>query len=60
MGHAQRKSGTMNTTKAKEPDPQAKPRRTGFLDGQFTIPDDFDRMAEHEIAALFEADGPHA
>lgn len=48
----------MNTTKAKEPDPHAKPRRTGFLDGQFTIPDDFDRMAEHEIAALSE--GKHS
>ncbi len=50
----------MNTTKAKELDSHAKPRRTGFLDGQFSVPDDFDRMAEHEIAALFEADRPHA
>ncbi|MFE0754932.1 type II toxin-antitoxin system Phd/YefM family antitoxin [Inquilinus sp. NPDC058860] len=32
------------------------PRRTkrlGFMAGQFTIPADFDRMAEDEIAAMF-------
>jgi len=32
------------------------PRRTkrlGFLAGQFTVPADFDRMDEDEIAALF-------
>lgn len=28
-------------------------RRTGFLTGNFRIPDDFDRMAEAEIANLF-------
>ncbi|MEX2319461.1 MAG: type II toxin-antitoxin system prevent-host-death family antitoxin [Bauldia sp.] len=28
--------------------------RLGFLKGQFKVPDDFDRMAEDEIAALFE------
>ena len=28
-------------------------RRLGFLGGQFTIPDDFDRLGEAEIEALF-------
>lgn len=28
-------------------------RRLGFLNGAFTVPDDFDRMGEDEIAALF-------
>ena len=28
-------------------------RRLGFLEGQFAIPDDFDRIGESEIAALF-------
>ena len=31
----------------------AKPKRLGFLEGVFKIPDDFDRMAEDEIAGLF-------
>jgi prevent-host-death family protein len=31
-----------------------KVRRLGFLEGQFKVPDDFDRMAEDEILALFE------
>lgn len=30
------------------------PRRTGFLKGQVDAPDDFDRMAEDEIQAMFE------
>jgi len=30
-----------------------RPVRLGSLDGQFKIPDDFDRMAEQEIATLF-------
>lgn len=29
------------------------PRRLGFLAGQIAVPDDFDRMGEAEIAALF-------
>jgi len=29
------------------------PSRLGFLKGQFKVPDDFDRMAEDEIAELF-------
>lgn len=29
------------------------PKRTGFLDGAYDIPDDFDDMAADEIAALF-------
>lgn len=28
-------------------------RRLGFLSGQIQVPDDFDRMGEDEIAALF-------
>lgn len=31
----------------------AKPQRLGFLAGEIAVPDDFDRMGEHEIAALF-------
>lgn len=33
-----------------------KPRRLGFLEGQFTVPDDFDRMFSKEIEELFEGD----
>jgi prevent-host-death family protein len=29
------------------------PQRLGFLAGQITVPKDFDRMGEAEIAALF-------
>jgi prevent-host-death family protein len=37
--------------------PPVKPmRRLGFLEGQFTIPDDFDRMGEEEIARMFEGE----
>jgi len=28
-------------------------QRLGFLQGAFSVPDDFDRMGEDEIAALF-------
>lgn len=28
-------------------------KRLGFLSGQIQVPDDFDRMGENEIAALF-------
>ena len=34
------------------PDTQSR-RRLGFMVGQFTVPDDFDRMGETEITALF-------
>jgi prevent-host-death family protein len=33
-----------------------KPRRTGFMAGQFKVPADFDRMGEKEIDALFGGD----
>lgn len=33
---------------------QAAIRRTGFLAGHISVPDDFDRMASEEIAQLFE------
>lgn len=29
------------------------PRRLGFMAGEIVVPDDFDRMGEAEIAALF-------
>ena len=32
------------------------PRRLGFLKGEIKVPDDFDRMGEREIAALFGID----
>lgn len=31
-------------------------RRLGFLKGAFTVPDDFDRMCEDEIRAMFEGE----
>jgi prevent-host-death family protein len=30
------------------------PTRTGFLIGRITVPDDFDRMGDHEIEAQFD------
>jgi prevent-host-death family protein len=32
------------------------PRRTGFLMGMYSIPDDFDRMFEGELTRQFEGD----
>ncbi|MEA2568878.1 MAG: hypothetical protein QOI24_879 [Acidobacteriota bacterium] len=34
-------------------DAPPKPQRLGFLKGEIEVPDDFDRMGENEIAALF-------
>ncbi|HXI11844.1 MAG TPA: type II toxin-antitoxin system prevent-host-death family antitoxin [Thermoanaerobaculia bacterium] len=34
-------------------DAPAKPKRLGFLKGEVEVPDDFNRMGEGEIAALF-------
>jgi prevent-host-death family protein len=31
-------------------------KRTGFLQGQFAVPDDFDRMGDGEIEQLFGTD----
>jgi prevent-host-death family protein len=31
-------------------------RRLGFLQGQYSIPDDFDRMGKDEIARLFRGE----
>ncbi len=31
-------------------------KRTGFMAGQFTVPDDFDQMGADEIGALFGGD----
>jgi prevent-host-death family protein len=33
----------------------AAPQRLGFLAGEIAVPDDFDRIGEAEIAALFRA-----
>lgn len=33
----------------------AEPQRLGFLAGEIEVPDDFDRMGEEEIFALFGA-----
>ncbi len=35
------------------PEERAK-RRVGFMDGQFTVPDDFDTFMQDEIIAMFE------
>ncbi|MBU4527476.1 MAG: type II toxin-antitoxin system prevent-host-death family antitoxin [Hoeflea sp.] len=32
-------------------------KRTGFMAGQFTVPDDFDRIGEEDIEAMFGGDG---
>ena len=37
-------------------DAPAAPRRLGFMDGQFEVPDDFDRMGQEEIEKLFGID----
>jgi prevent-host-death family protein len=37
-------------------DAPAIPNRFGFLAGEIEVPDDFDRMGEKEIAALFGAE----
>ncbi|HEY0140428.1 MAG TPA: type II toxin-antitoxin system prevent-host-death family antitoxin [Thermoanaerobaculia bacterium] len=34
-------------------DAPTEPQRLGFLEGEIEIPDDFDRMGEEEIAAMF-------
>jgi antitoxin (DNA-binding transcriptional repressor) of toxin-antitoxin stability system len=34
-------------------DAPAEPKRLGFLKGEIAVPEDFDRMGEQEIAALF-------
>lgn len=34
-------------------DSPAEPQRLGFLEREMEVPDDFDRMGEAEIAALF-------
>lgn len=37
-------------------DAPKEPSRLGFLKGEIEVPDDFDRMGEHEIATLFGVD----
>ena len=31
-------------------------KRFGFMEGKFTVPEDFDRMGESEIMQMFEGD----
>ena len=38
---------------------QAMRSRLGALKGQFSVPDDFDRMGQEEIADLFEGIAEH-
>lgn len=35
----------------------AKPRRLGFLEGEISVPKDFDTMGEAAVAALFTGEG---
>ena len=35
--------------------PEKKPKRLGFLAGQISVPDDFDRMGQREIERLFRS-----
>lgn len=37
-------------------DAPAQQKRLGFLEGEIEVPDDFNRMGESEIAALFGVD----
>lgn len=38
-----------------DPEPKKKePRKLGFLNGKFNVPDDFDTMFQDEIIAMFE------
>ena len=37
-------------------DAPAAPQRLGFLAGEIAVPDDFDRMGEAEIEALFQGE----
>jgi prevent-host-death family protein len=37
-------------------DQPANPTRLGFMSGQFTVPDDFDRMGQAEIEGMFGLD----
>lgn len=37
-------------------DAPAAPKRIGFLEGEISVPDDFDSMGATEIAALFGTD----
>lgn len=38
-------------------DAPSAPQRLGFLAGEIAVPDDFDRMGEQEISALFDSGG---
>ncbi|MDE0048683.1 MAG: type II toxin-antitoxin system prevent-host-death family antitoxin [Rhodospirillales bacterium] len=42
---------------AADPPATATGRRLGFMEGQFTIPDDFDRLGAAEIETMFHQDG---
>lgn len=36
-----------------EPGGQVKPKRTGFLNGQISVPEDFDNLGQTEIEQIF-------
>jgi len=38
-------------------DPPRGVQRLGFMEGEFTVPDDFDTMFQDEIIAMFEGEG---
>jgi len=42
----------VKVVRLEEPDPRAK-RRLGMLEGQMTVPDDFDTMFQDEIEKMF-------
>jgi hypothetical protein len=46
----------MRAPDTEPPDAPNAPRRLGFMKGDYLVPDDFDRMAEAEIVALFEGE----
>ena len=37
-------------------EPKPAPQRLGFMAGQISVPDDFDRMGESQISVLFGAE----
>ena len=42
---------------AADPPATAAGRRFGFMEGQFTIPEDFDRLGAAEIETMYHRDG---
>ena len=44
----------LEATDSPEPPEERAKRRIGFLEGQVTVPDDFDTFMQDEIIAMFE------